>query len=124
MTSPIGTVSQLIHTIRQQLAAERNSLPRRRQRQTSRPAGDAPGWQQTLGLRIAGIDRTDPHRGRKAFRLFIETLLLSHFGDALQNDPKFHQLVEDVHAAMEADAALKAKIDEAIAHLLAGREPR
>lgn len=69
--------------------------------------------------RIKGIAKDDPKRGKKAFRVFLEAVLLSQFGDHLINDPQFQQMVEDVQAAMESDNDVKMMIDSAIDSLLA-----
>ena len=71
-----------------------------------------------IELRISQINPDDPQRGRKAFRVFLEVVLLSQFGEQMVNDPKFHQLVDDVQAAMEADPVSGPMVGSAIAHLL------
>lgn len=71
-----------------------------------------------IEMRIRQIGRDDPQRGRKAFRVFIEAVLLSHFGESLVNDAKFYQIVDDVQNALEADAACAAMVGTAIEHLL------
>jgi hypothetical protein len=57
----------------------------------------------TLLARIAAIDPDDPQRERKAFDLFLESILISEFGDALCNDPAFYDMAEKIHTQMEAD---------------------
>lgn len=123
MPSPIGTVGQLVAVIRGQLSArtEINSTKQRPVR--GKPASksstyDPETLEALIGQRINSIDRDDPNRGRKAFRVFLESVLLSHFGEHLINDPKFYQLVDDVQASMEADAELRKLVDSAIQHLL------
>jgi hypothetical protein len=73
---------------------------------------------QRLAHQIAAIDPDDPRRGHKAFRAFIELRMLDEFGENLRNDAAFQQLVDDVVNTMQADAALRADIDEVMKHLL------
>ncbi|MDM5179206.1 hypothetical protein PO883_18580 [Massilia sp. DJPM01] len=123
MPSSIGSVSQLVAVIRAQLAprvelsgpgparASVRAVPRR-------AVASARGQlEAAIGTRINSIGRDDPQRGRKAFRIFLESILLSHLGEHLMNDPRFYQLVDDVQGAMESDAELGVMIDKAIAHL-------
>ncbi|NHZ80747.1 hypothetical protein F2P44_15910 [Massilia sp. CCM 8695] len=123
MPSSIGSVSQLVAVIRSQLAprvelsgpgparASVRAAPRR-------AVGSARGQlEAAIGTRINSIGRDDPQRGRKAFRIFLESILLFHLGEHLMNDPRFYQLVDDVQGAMESDAELGVMIDKAIAHL-------
>lgn len=57
----------------------------------------------TLLARIAAIDPDDPQRERKAFGLFLESILITEFGDALCNDPAFYDMAEKIHTQMAAD---------------------
>jgi hypothetical protein len=120
MPDSIGTVSQLVGIIRSQLTAIENSAIKSRAstRTKDEQSGTTKNLDTLIGQRIKSIDRDDPQRGRKAFRIFLESILLSHFGENLINDPKFYQMVEDIQNAMESDSTVKAQIDMAIAHLL------
>ncbi len=72
-----------------------------------------------VARRVQAIDPDDPQRHRKAFRVFLESVLLAEFGDNLINDAGFHQLVEDVHSQMESDADLAPAIHAATTQMLA-----
>jgi hypothetical protein len=65
------------------------------------------------------IDPDDPQRERKAFRIFLESVLLAELGDELINDPAFYQMVEDVQLQMEGDPELASAISQAAKLLLA-----
>jgi hypothetical protein len=121
MTSVIGSVSDLVRVIQAQLT-QRPGTPAARGRAPAR-SGAAGATSDELAalieLRVRQLDRDDPQRGRKAFRLFLESVLLAQFGSAAGNDPKFHLLVDDVQAAMERNDAMRAMMDKAIDHLLA-----
>jgi hypothetical protein len=121
MVAPINPVSNLVAVIRNQLASRAETRP------VAQPAtgmrkqdgqASAPDLESLIGLRIKSIARDDPKRGRKAFRVFLEAMLLAKFGEQLINDPKFYALVDDVQIAMEADLELNSLVQAAIEHLL------
>ena len=124
MASAIGSVAQLVKVIQTQLAARTQGAGTMTKRQA--PAGTPLAdryAQENLGslieLRVRQIGRDDPQRGRKAFRVFLEAVLLSHFGEGLMNDPRFFQMVDDIQLAMEADAGCRDLVGRAIEQLLA-----
>jgi hypothetical protein len=118
--SSIGNVQQIVAVIRQQLAARAVRADSRGQKASSQ--GAAPRSPADLfahvGERVKAIDRDDPDRGRKAFRVFLESVLLGELGESLINDPQFYRVVDDVQRQMEADPEVAASIDAAIDHLL------
>lgn len=123
MASSIGSVTDLVSLIQAQLTARaQKAAPaaranvRKSAAATQRYAQD--NLARLIEVRVNQIGRDDPQRGRKAFRVFLETVLLSHFGESLVNDARFFQMVEDVQAAMEADPACATLIGRAIDHLL------
>jgi hypothetical protein len=143
----IGPPPELTAYLRRQLAAlsasspvsERNTGPSSKlanQRTSKGQAGSAspktrtassrrgqPGAEDlatALARRIASIDRSDPDRRRKAFRVFLESVMLDEWGAQLINDPAFHQLVDTVQAQMETRPELRAMMSEAADRLLAG----
>lgn len=140
MGMPIGTLNNLVATIQAQLAARvpagaaaptaaatgaagkaqgrppASTQARARQREAGRYARE--NLAGLIELRIGQIARDDPNRGRKAFRGFLEAVLLSQLGEALVNDPRFFQLVDDVQNALETDAATSALVADAITQLL------
>lgn len=76
--------------------------------------------QAALARRIRAIDGDDPMRDRKAFRIFLESILLAEFGGQLLSDPAFHDCVDAVHRQMEADDEL-VNVMQAAARLLIER---
>lgn len=133
MSMPIGTIDHLVAAIQAQLSAR---TPNTAVSKAAGSAGKAAGSpvratrkvaagryaQKNLAglieLRINRIASDDPQRGRKAFRVFLEAVLLSQLGESLVNDAKFFQMVDDVQCALEADAACGAMVASAIAQLL------
>ncbi len=68
--------------------------------------------------RVKALDPEDPKRGRKAFRIFLESVLLSELGEGLINDPQFYQMVDKIQDSMERDPRILAAIEQAVAALL------
>jgi hypothetical protein len=115
MTS-VGPTSQLISIIREQLNSAQSL---RFSKQTHTANNSALSTQSAQGLfemtakRIRTIDRNDPFRKRKAFKFFLESVLLGELGEEMINDPAIYQLVEQVQRTMESDDVLSAQIEEA-----------
>lgn len=126
--SSISNVSQLVSVIRAQFAARMEVAQTKKS--PSGQSGKSPGvssgtysaqnLESLIGLRIKSINRDDPDRGRKAFRIFLEAILLSHFGENLLNDPGFYQLVDDVQLSMERDPDIGKLVETAIDRLVRG----
>ena len=73
--------------------------------------------------RIGALRHDDAERGRKAFRIFLESVLLNELGENLINDPRFYQMVDDIQHQMESNPDLAGTLGEAIGQLLAGAAP-
>jgi len=119
----LDPAQQLAALIRVQVA----SLRRRQGggRAASTPAGtpaDSASAQQDLSAivaqRIRAIPRDDPQRERKAFRLFLETVIVAELGTALVNDPSFAVMIDHVQRQMESDPQLAQASLEAARALL------
>lgn len=124
MASSIASVTQLVTLIQAQLTSAAPA-PARQRGQAARPSGASDAYAahklgSLIQLRVRQIARDDPQRGRKAFRVFLEAVLLAHFGEALANDPKFYQMLDDIQSAMENDLASAVLVKQAIGHLLTG----
>ncbi|HEX7650228.1 MAG TPA: hypothetical protein VF450_22725 [Noviherbaspirillum sp.] len=123
MASSVNPVSQLVAVIRAQLSAQSNQKAAiqtsARQAQTKARAPEAHTTLETVVQeKIRRIDKRDSERGKKVLRVFLETILLGHFGERLINEPGFHQMVDEIQSAMEADTDIKEAIDCAVKHLL------
>jgi hypothetical protein len=123
----MSSVQTIVAAIQQVMAAARAGAATRAGRAPPRaPAGnplpDRPnrreGMEAMVRRRVGGIDPDDPGRGRKAFRVFLESVLLQEFGEQLINDPAFYLMLDAVQAQMEADPHLSGAIEQAIALLL------
>lgn len=124
MSVAIGTINELVSVIRTRLgaaapqAARRSPmLSRRGSRHTDRNLA------ALIETRVQQIGRNDPQRGRKAFRVFLEAVLLTHLGEELMNDPRFYQVLDDVQLALESDASSAVLVKQAIEQLLSKPAP-
>ena len=127
--SSIDSVHQIVAAIRAEMTARVNNTAGQQVRTTASRPTNKPGigtpaqQQQRMGnlisQRVKSLDPDDPKRGRKAFRIFLESVLLAELGDSLINDPAFYQMVDDVQLAMEEDPHIADAIGKAVASLLA-----
>jgi hypothetical protein len=130
----IGPSSPLATYLRGQLSALRPAAPAdaaraqhlpglRHGKPTAQAGPSREDLATTIARRVAVIGKDDPDRRRKAFRIFLESLMLDEWGAQLLNDPGFQQLVDTVQAQMESSADLRGMMDEASDRLL-GPEAR
>ena len=120
MTS-IDNVAQIVAAIRQQLVARTDNRVRGAAgtRSSTESHAKRPDLFTLVGQRVKAIGRDDPDRGRKAFRIFLESVLIAELDESLINDPQFYRVVDDVQRQMESDPKVAASIEAAISHLLA-----
>lgn len=78
--------------------------------------------QQLVALRVQGLAQDDPNRQRKAFRIFLESVLTQELGRIRIDESRFDRMVDEVLVRMEGDEDLKAAVLEAGALLLAGAQ--
>lgn len=62
---------------------------------------------------VVAIAPTDPDRRRKAFRVYLQAVLVRECGIQHADDPAFQDLVERVQDTMEADPRLRHAIENA-----------
>lgn len=72
-----------------------------------------------VALRVQALSPNDPQRQKKAFRIFLESVLTQEFGRDRFDDKGFEQMVDAVLQRMESDAELSAALHEAGNLLLA-----
>lgn len=78
--------------------------------------------QQLVTLRVRALSPDDPQRERKAFRLFLESVLIQSFGRDRLDERGFDQMVDTVLQRMESDPELQAALREAGGLLLSEAE--
>jgi hypothetical protein len=122
MTLSTLSVGHLVSVIQDRLAARTSASsttpPRPAARSTATASAEL-DLESLIGLRIKSISADDPSRGRKAFRIFLESTLLARLGKDLMHDPKFYDLVESVQSDMEKDENIGPLVHAAVTHLLA-----
>lgn len=121
----ISPVNQLVTSIRQQLAGQRvaasgKAVPHEKKRppQSVGKGGNAVALEQLIGTRIRQIERDAPNRGKKAFRIFLEVVLLAELGEQLMNDPVFYHLLDDVQNTLASHPSTQHMVAQATAQLL------
>jgi hypothetical protein len=121
MTS-INATAQIAALIRSQVASLRKPSSGSTATKSQAKQGKLHEERDIAGLiaqRVLVIDPDDPQRERKAFRIFLESVLLAELGGDLISDPGFYQMVEDVQLQMESDPELALAISQAAKLLLA-----
>jgi hypothetical protein len=129
--SKIDSASQLAEIIRQQVNSFRQTSRKLSNKSRANEYSDdvrsrRQGERDIASLvaqRVQVIDPDDPQKAHKAFRIFLESVLLAEIGDELKNDPGFYQLVEKIQQDMESDIELSALIKQAATILLSGNKP-
>lgn len=121
MIDKIALLRQALGSLRTQavVRAEAASPARtglRAQNADARALRDA-ALQRRLSQCIAQIDADDPHRRRHAVRAIVLISLVREFGDELESDPAFHQVVEQVTLTMHDEPQLRDSIDLALKEL-------
>jgi hypothetical protein len=106
MTEQISAVA------RQEIAAKRPETARRKQR-----PGE-PSLGAVILQRVSQIDPALDDRRRKAFRVFLESVLAHELGDDLLADPTYHQVVDKVHETMQRNPAVSAAMERAGEYLI------
>lgn len=93
--------------------------------ESSSPAlqSDEARIKQKVALRVRALSLDDPQRQRKAFRIFLESVLMQEFGRDRLDDKGFDQMVETVLQRMESDAELHTALHDAGDLLLAEAAP-
>ena len=116
--SPIGTNQSRPQSITSPNSADvpNASLQSAKEGDSSSPGGadiDA-----RLVRQLKGISHQDPDKRRKAFRFFLESVLLKEFGEAWGADAGFKPLVDQVEQMIQSDPALLQGSLAAADHLL------
>jgi hypothetical protein len=118
MVGSIGPVQQIVAAIRAEMAdrVQTGAASRRSAAKPARTQGSRTG--SLIAERVRALDPADPDRGRKAFRIFLESVLLAELGEELINDPGFYQLVDQVQRTMEDSPRISAAMAKAVGRLL------
>lgn len=124
--SRIDNASRIAEILRRQVGDLQSDQAARQSNSPSRSAqlrGQAQSLEQVVSRRLQAIDAADPERRQKAFKVFLESVLLAELGEQLLNDPAFYQLVDKVQAQMQADEGLREAMAQAADWLLSIANP-
>jgi len=125
--SGIDSISQIVAALRTQLAQGASTTAPKPRKATTRGASEKSNRSisKLIAQRVKSIRPDDPKRGKKVFRIFLESVLLNEFGEQLIDDTVFYQMVDEIQEAMEADIRTAAAINTAVSTLLDGaQDPR
>ncbi len=118
----IDKVQQIVATIRAEMATRVAGTDGAARATPKRNVKSGAGSQQRMGKlisqRVKALEPDDPQRGKKAFRIFLESVLLNEFGEELINDHSFYQMVDAVEQSMEQDPQIALAVDKAVLGLL------
>ncbi|UGQ47981.1 hypothetical protein [Massilia endophytica] len=117
----LSSVQQIVTVIRAAMvgrAAAPGGTARPPKRRAAGRPDSGPGLGALIAARVAAIDPDDPARGRRAFRIFLEAVLLNELGQQLINDPAFYALADAVERQIAAEPALALLAEAASAALL------
>lgn len=128
MTS-IQNTSQIAAIIRSQISQLKNSQSPRisqskkyEKKPLANERGESePDVAEVITLRINQIDKLDPDRVSKAFRIFLESILIAEFGSQLINDPRFFQMIDSIKSQMQGDFELSEMIKSAMESVFNGK---
>ena len=114
---PINQINPLLDALRRQLAEniERMRESGKLARGTPASAGSAeasapPPLDEVLAQRLAGPKARGLNLAA-ATRVFVESVLIAEFGEALLSDPGFGPLIDEISSAFREDPAVKADFE-------------
>jgi hypothetical protein len=126
---PIDRLNRLMETLRQQMAQSAKRL--NTSSQSTRPTNArSPGsankrtveeLRQHIGERVRAIEPNNPERGRRARRIFLESVLAWEFGDQLLLDSQFNRLIEGIQDAFESDPEINRELQNLLTDLSQSR---
>jgi hypothetical protein len=98
--------------------ARRDGLAARSENKDAPRKAARQNLEQLILERVFAVDPADPDGRRKAFRLFLESVLAHELGPDLLTDAAYNQVVDKVHLTMDRNAALSSAMDKAGEFLL------
>lgn len=99
-------------------AARRDGIAARSDNKGTTRKAPRQNLEQLILERVLAVDPADPDRRRKAFRMFLESVLAHELGPDLLTDAAYNQVVEKVHQTMDRNESLTAAMDKAGEFLL------
>jgi hypothetical protein len=111
---PIDRVSRALELLRRRLANPRlQDLPGT---SAGGASGDASsltkGGRPGVAERLAALNADDPQYLDRATEVFVESVLLSEFGEQFTNEPRFRQLIRGVAREMRTEPATAVQLEQ------------
>lgn len=116
--SRIDSLSQVMETLRRQLAESAKKLDRGTKAPAKSDASSTPeavprvsaqDLQKRVRERLQALGDGAGYR-QKATRVFLESILTSEFGDDLVHDMRFAEMLNEIDKALQADPELKSRM--------------
>ena len=107
----ITNVDQVLMLLRQQLQHMSKS---ERSKRSGKASTAATGQRRPALGRIEAISRSDDLSEDELARTLVGALLVDEFGEAVANDPKFQQLVGEVHRIIGSDTDSRRLLRDAL----------
>jgi hypothetical protein len=124
---PISPFNPVLDALRRQVAENIERLRKSgklaagaRGDRTEQAGARGEGLESVLRRKISALDRRSPEARAQAARLFVETVLVAEFGEALLSDPGLGDLLSEVGASLSEDPQLREQLDRALAEIQAG----
>jgi hypothetical protein len=120
---PISQFNPVLDALRRQVAEnierlrKSGRLAKNSAADSAAPRAPAEDLDSILQRKLSAIDRRTPEGRASATRIFLETVLVSEFGEALLTDPGFGDLISEVGASLREDADIREQLDRMLLEL-------
>jgi hypothetical protein len=102
--------AQLVQRRQGTASARTDAPPKPSHKRTSGQKASGERALERMAVHVSAIPADDPDRPRKLFRLFLQSLLVEQFGEQVLLDPAFFAMLDEVHAQMESNASIAARM--------------
>ncbi len=128
---PINGLSNIMEILRRQISDNAKRLDKtgksgghRAARNVTRSGTTSPKELRALIQdRIKGLNADEARYQYKAKRLFLESVVISEFGNEISRDQGFNDMLDDIQDVIESNADTKQLFDSLIGELSAHRDP-
>ena len=123
MDSTINGLQNVMEVLRRQIAesAQRLDAPGKSPTPSAATPNTAkaslPDLKRRIKERLDTITKDDPARAKKAYRLFIESVLVWEFGDALLLDPRFEEMLTRLQEGLGSVPNAQQQFDKLLASI-------
>mgnify|MGYP001117702557 CR=1 FL=1 len=120
MIDKLGLVQQALTGLQRAQKASPSTDAGRAPEGPSQEEPSLSNFSEAVRTPLARISQDDPQRRKRALRAVVELALLREFGAGLEQDPSFHNTVDQVIAVLDESADTRNLVDAALDPLLSG----